>query len=230
MIKNVLVFAPHPDDETLGCGGTMARRSSEGHEIIVVVLTDGRHAFSEILGIDSDPSPYELRQIRKEETIRAMETLGIPRKNLFFLDFEDGSLEKHRKEAEAMILDIIEEYSPVEVYFPYIKDYHRDHQETNQMVRRCIQKSGLTPMQFQYSIVQKYAKMGPFLERLTDPFRSHVVQVDISEFADLKEKAVREFKSQISIISEKQERPIIEFARVEKFLAKREKFYVDRSN
>lgn len=41
----ILVFAGYPDGEILGCGGTTARRSSEGYEAIVVVLTDGRHAF-----------------------------------------------------------------------------------------------------------------------------------------------------------------------------------------
>jgi len=230
MKKNILVFAPHPDDETLGCGGTMAKKTSEGCEVIVVVLTDGRHAFSKVLGVNFDPTPDELRQIRKEETIRAAETLGIPRKNLFFLDFEDGSLEKHEKEAEERILDVIKKYPPVEVYFPYIKDYHSDHQKTNQIVKRCLQKSGLTPMKFQYSIVQKYARISPFLERLADLFRNRTVDIDISEFADLKEKAVREFKSQISIFSKKQGRPIIEYARTEKFLTKKEKFYVGKGN
>lgn len=229
MRKNILVFAPHPDDETLGCGGIIAKRNNEGYQVIIVVLTDGRHAFSKVLGIDSKPTPEELRQIRKEETVRATETLGIPKKNLFFLDFEDGSLEKHKKEAEEKILDIIMQFPPVEIYFPYIKDYNSDHQETNYIVKGCIQESKLTPIKFQYSIMQKYARIGPLLEKLIDIFKNHIVEIDISEFVDLKEKAVKELKSQISIISKKQRRPIIERARAEKFLTNKEKFYVDKN-
>ena len=62
--KTVIVFAPHPDDETWGCGGSIAKKISEGFEVIVVILTDGRYAFSEIFGINSDPTPEELKEIR----------------------------------------------------------------------------------------------------------------------------------------------------------------------
>jgi LmbE family N-acetylglucosaminyl deacetylase len=40
--KSILVFAPHPDDETLGCGGTIANRVREGHEVEIFFMTDGR--------------------------------------------------------------------------------------------------------------------------------------------------------------------------------------------
>lgn len=226
MKKKVIVFAPHPDDETLGCGGTIAKRVSEGYKVIVVVITDGRYAFSRVLGIDLDPTPGELKKIRKEEIIRATNTLGILKENLFFLDFEDGALEKHEKEAEEKIIEIIERYSPVEVYFPYIKDYHEDHQATNRVIRRCIQKLGLTPIKYQYCTVQKYARMGPLVEKLINLFKNHIVEVDISEFLSLKEKAVKELKSEISIISKKQKRTITE--EVDKFLRNKEIFYVDK--
>ena len=46
-------FAPHPDDETWGCGGTVAKKISEGYEVLIMVLTDGRYAFQKMLGIES---------------------------------------------------------------------------------------------------------------------------------------------------------------------------------
>ena len=51
MKKRIIVFAPHPDDETFGCGGVMAKRNSERYNVNIVVLTDGRHAYSTVLGI-----------------------------------------------------------------------------------------------------------------------------------------------------------------------------------
>lgn len=228
MRKSILVFAPHPDDETLGCGGTIAKKSSEGYEVIVVVLTDGRHAFSKVLGIDSDPTPEELKQIRREETMRAIATLGIPKENLFFLDFEDGMLGKHEKEIEEKIMEIMKKYPPVEVYFPSAKDYNPDHQATNRIVKQSIQKSRLRPVKLEYSITQRYARVGPFLEKLVNLVKNDIAEIDISEFAGLKERAVNEFKSQISMISKEQKSPIIEHTRVEKYLTNKEKFHTDR--
>ena len=71
MKEKIIVFAPHPDDETLGCGGTIAKRIVEGYEVIIVIMTDGRHSYLEMLGIDKDPTPNELKEIRKEEVKRA---------------------------------------------------------------------------------------------------------------------------------------------------------------
>jgi len=65
MKKKIVVFAPHPDDETWGCGGTIAKKLREGYEILIVVMTDGRYAFKKVLGIDSDPTPEELKEIKK---------------------------------------------------------------------------------------------------------------------------------------------------------------------
>ena len=224
--KTIVVFAPHPDDETWGCGGTIAKKIKEEYEVIIVVITDGRHAFSQVLGIDSDPTPEELKQIRKEEVIRSTKILGVPKKNLVFLDFEDGKLEKHEKEVEEKIIEIIKKYSPIEVYFPYIKDYHPDHKATNRIVRRCLQKLGLTCMRYQYSITQGYARIGPLIERMLNLFKNNMIKVDISEFIDLKEKATKEFRSEISIISSKQKKPLAE--KVDIFLKSKETFYTDK--
>ena len=55
---NVIIFSPHPDDETLGCGGTIAKKVKEGYQVKIVFMTDGRNAFSKILKINSCPSPH----------------------------------------------------------------------------------------------------------------------------------------------------------------------------
>jgi len=70
--KKIVVFAPHPDDETLGCGGTIAKRVREGYDILIIFMTCGRNALSELFGISSNPSPLELKEIRKEEAKRAI--------------------------------------------------------------------------------------------------------------------------------------------------------------
>ena len=224
--KKITVFAPHPDDETLGCGGTIAKRISEGYDVVIVVLTDGRHAFSKILGIYSDPSPEDVKRMRKEEVKRAVKILGVQKKNLIFLDFEDGTLEKNWKKLEERIIQIIEKNSPVEVYFPYEKDVHLDHRVTNRAVRNAIENLGIAVKKYQYSISQKYSRIGPIIDKMLNIFKHNIVHVDISRFHSVKTAAVREFKSEMEIVSSKQQRRLMN--NVEKFLNHEETFYIDK--
>jgi LmbE family N-acetylglucosaminyl deacetylase len=221
-----MVFAPHPDDETLGCGGTIAKKISQGFEVFIVLVTDGRHSYSKVLGIQSNPSPEELVQIRKEEFKRAASILEVPEKNLLSLDFEDGTLEEHEKEAEARIVGILKEYSPSEVYFSFRRDCHPDHRSLSRIVVRGIRESGLACGSYQYSIIHKYARFGPIMERVVSLFKRNTVRTDISEFLDLKEKAIKTYRSELAIISGKQNGALQR--NIKCFLKKEEVFYVFR--
>ena len=71
-IKKLIVFAAHPDDETIGCGGTIKKLSQNGCEVIVVFATTGN------TGIDQSRS-YEknIKSIRLKEANSAAKILGI---------------------------------------------------------------------------------------------------------------------------------------------------------
>lgn len=76
--RSILIVAPHPDDETLGCGGTLAKRAQEGCRITVVVVTDGSNLFRlSRWKIEKDPTPAETSAMRKAETRRALAILGV---------------------------------------------------------------------------------------------------------------------------------------------------------
>lgn len=224
--KRIIVFAPHPDDETLGCGGTIAKKRSEGHEVIIVFLTDGRHAFSEVLGVYSDPTPEELKEIRREEVKKATKILGVPEKNLIFLDFEDSVLERFREEAEEKIIRLLKENSPSEIYFPYRKDAHPDHIAANRLVINAVKKLGLNSRRYQYSIVHKWSRIGPKIDALLSLVRQNRISVDISNFLPLKKRAIKEFKSEITIISGEQPEPILKD--LDPWLKNTEVFYLDK--
>jgi LmbE family N-acetylglucosaminyl deacetylase len=221
----VIVFAPHPDDETLGCGGTIAKKIREGYEVTVVVMTDGRHALSAVFGIDSDPTPQQLKHIRKEEVRRAVAILGVPEKNLIFLDFEDGSLWQNKEEAEKTVEQILEKDLAGEIFLPYEKDYNIDHKAANKMVLDAAREVNSSASRYKYSITQKYSRAGPILDELLNVFKHNLVAVDISEFLSLKEAAVREFRSQITIVSNKQKKPVL--SETGRFLRNKEVFHVE---
>jgi LmbE family N-acetylglucosaminyl deacetylase len=229
--KTVVVFAPHPDDETLGCGGTIAKRISEGFEVITVLMTDGRHAFSEASdqrsrGLElADPTPEEVKEIRSAEFDAATAILGVLNENRFKLDFEDSRLEKHEKEAEDKIAEIVGRYSPEEVYFPFPRDCNPDHQAANRIVKRVVQRLGLSCVKYQYSITHKYARVGPWLERILSLFRRNTVKADVADFLHLKKRALDEYKLEKAIVSE-MKGPL--HGRMDSFLKGKETFYVCR--
>jgi len=220
------VFAPHPDDETFGCGGTIVKRISEGYEVLIVIMTDGRYAFQNILGIDFDPTPEELKEIRKEEVKRATKILGVPEEDLIFLDFVDGSLESNKEKVEEKVTEIISKNCPVEVYFPYKKDCNPDHRAAYQILKNSIRKLGIFALAYQYSITHKYARIGPILDAFLSFFKRNMVRVDISKFLLIKEAAAKEFKTELTPVLSRQHKPIVHS--IKKFLKNKEIFYVDK--
>lgn len=98
MGKRLLVFAPHPDDESLGAGGLMAKAQRQGDDIFVVWLTLGdgfvEDAARYYLSLDVKPEEYlHMGYERQMETVRAMAEIGVPEQHLFFLGFPDGGLD-----------------------------------------------------------------------------------------------------------------------------------------
>ena len=224
MKSRIVVFAPHPDDETLGCGGTIARRISEGYEVQIAILTDGRNAFLASFGIESEPTPSELKDIREAEVKRATKILGVIEGSLFFLGFEDGTLSQNRSQAKEKVSNILSGNAPAEVYFTYEKDLNMDHRVTSRMVRDSIKELGLETRDYRYSIEQKQPRAVPSLGNFFNKSRDSVIRVDISRFLPLKKKALGEFRSQIEIISRMQRRPVVDG--IDRFLKEEESFFI----
>ena len=123
----VLVFAPHPDDETLGCGGTMALLRQNHCTVRVVVVTDGSGAGT---------LPATAVSIRREETRAAMEVLGVD--DIVFLDEPDGSFRNHPRFMRE-VTALLEKFEPDWIFLPSLLDYHRDHVAIGDALLQCWQ-------------------------------------------------------------------------------------------
>ena len=86
--KSILVFTPHPDDETFAMGGTLAMLSKNGNDIHVVIFTNDNKG-----SLDLEMTSERLARIRRAEEEEACKILGIPLENIHWLGYDDGDLE-----------------------------------------------------------------------------------------------------------------------------------------
>jgi LmbE family N-acetylglucosaminyl deacetylase len=141
-----LVFAPHPDDETLACGGTIARKVAAGADVRVVFMTDGSASHPGVI------APDVLRPMRREEARKAAKALGLEDEALAFLDFPDGILAASHENAVPAVKALLDRHRPRQVFVPYRRDTHRDHDATFRIVHEALQKAGLRAWLFEYPV------------------------------------------------------------------------------
>jgi LmbE family N-acetylglucosaminyl deacetylase len=214
----VLILAPHPDDETLGCGGLIARRVHEGRRVVIAVLTDGR-ALLRRFGVASDPSEVEVSAMRKEETRRAVRILGGRVEDIRFLDFENERLVAERAEAQKRIAALLTELRPGEVYFPSPFEGHPEHIATNEMARAACAATGACPETYEF-IVSLKGGVAPE----TLPRRVH--KVDVSAHREVERRALAEFRSHLDVIYKGQPAPLT--PNYDRYLTAEEPFLVER--
>jgi len=113
---NVLVLAPHADDEVLGCGGTIARHVAEGDSVVIAIATRG------IGELYSD----ELIERIRDEARQSHAVLGVQETRFF--DFPAPALDTvPRYRIAGAVADLIHETQPQTLYVPHHGDIHNDH-------------------------------------------------------------------------------------------------------
>ena len=116
----ILVIAPHPDDEVLGCGGVMARHVERGDAVHVVVVGRGiPEKFSD-----------EAVALSRQELDAAHRVLGVS--SVCYLDFPVSRLDSvPQHELADRLSDLLRELRPTVVYVPHHGDIHADHRQVH---------------------------------------------------------------------------------------------------
>ena len=119
-MEKILVLCAHPDDETLGLGGTLSLKSKNGNQIYVLFFTDGESSRNKTTKDD-----IILRQKQAED---ACKLLGI--KKVKFLDYPDQKLDTFPTlEIAKQIENAIKEWKPSEIFTHYWGDVNQDHRK-----------------------------------------------------------------------------------------------------
>ena len=129
----VLVVAPHPDDEVLGCSGLIQRLLSEGKRVDVVILSGGGKSHAGCCCIEEST----LVESRRNLSRRAAKVLGLPLEHLYFLDYPDGSIAFDCAETEKL-KTLIDRLSPTTVFIPHKGEGWSDHLAAGEIVKNLI--------------------------------------------------------------------------------------------
>jgi LmbE family N-acetylglucosaminyl deacetylase len=145
--RSALVLAPHPDDETLGCGATILRKVAAGTPVTVVVVADGRHSHrSEHITAEG------LGAMRRAEMVEAGRRLGLPTDALRQFGYEDRTLPEHEDELVPRIADLVDELRPDEVYVTGVFEPLPDHAALGRATRRALARTGHDCLLMEYPI------------------------------------------------------------------------------
>lgn len=148
----VLVIAPHPDDETLGCGGLIAALSQRGVIVHTVFVTDGSSSHRN----SASWSPARLAAERQKEAADALAQLGAADQPRTFLALKDAAMPKPGhpvyEAAMAIMLDIIGSLRPTHVLAPWRRDPHSDHRDAWLLIRDALERAADQPVLLEYTI------------------------------------------------------------------------------
>jgi LmbE family N-acetylglucosaminyl deacetylase/GT2 family glycosyltransferase len=177
--ERVLVLAPHPDDEVIGCGGLVALHAKQGRRVHVIVATDGSQA--ERGGMDK----REFAALRERETNAGLAHLGAPPAE--FLRIPDRELDANRESFQNVLRERILEIRPDLLVLPSPIEIHPDH--------RALSLAAIGLLQRDLDLSGALAICRIAFMEITQPIRPTIL-VDITEVAELKHEAIEKHASQ----------------------------------
>lgn len=187
----ILVFAPHPDDEVLGCGGVIAKYIDQGNEVKVCIVTSGRRPiFDDSIAIKNGWPHTLYPEIKKSHDLLQI-------KETIFLQCPAADLESvPRYKLNGMIAEIIENEKPEIVYIPHFGDMQRDHAIVSEAVMVAVRPKGAHIV----SKVYAYETLSETEWNIPHSCNTFIANtfVDISKYLQQKLRAMECYQSQLS--------------------------------
>ena len=182
-----LILAPHPDDESLGCGGLIAESCARGQPPLLVVLTDGAgsHPHSRAY------PPQRLRDMREAETIGAATCLGLDAARIVFLRLPDTAAPTDGPGFESAVTTVAQHIRTAgcrAVVASWRHDPHCDHEAAAMIAAAAARQAGVPHW--------SYAVWGRTLPPDTPVAPSTGVRLDVTRWQAAKRQAIRCHRSQ----------------------------------
>ena len=189
MNKTILVIAAHPDDEVLGCGGTIARLAMEGCEVYIAILGEGITSRFK----DSKEADTELVKELHKRSLQVTKLLGG--KDLFLYSLPDNRFDTvPLLDIIKIIEDLIEKLKPSIIYTHYAGDLNIDHVITHRAVLTATRPTEGHSVKEIYSFEVPSSSEWAF-GQYNGAFNPNVF-FDISETIDIKIKTMEIYESE----------------------------------
>ncbi len=185
-LDNIIIIAPHADDEIIGCGATIAKHISNGDLVSVIIATNAFEGAPELFTRDS------ISIVRKEAE-DAHKLLGV--KNTYFLDFPAPALNAFPEfRISIRIGEIFNEIKPVTIYLPHPGDIHQDHKalyraslvaarpQNNYSIRNIycyetLSETEWAPMQEKPFVPNHFVNVTDFFQKKLEAFKCFKTQI-----------------------------------------------------
>jgi LmbE family N-acetylglucosaminyl deacetylase len=182
----VLIVAPHPDDESIGCGGLIAKLRRRAVDVHVVIVTDGTGSHP---NSRSHP-PSALAALRESEALAALVALGVPAAAVAFWRLGDRFVpaagEPGFENAVARAQMQLRTLAPGTLVLPNRSDAHGDHRAASQIWRQAAAEVPSPPRVLEYLVWPDPAQTMPI----------HPLSLDIADVLPLKIQAIAAHRSQ----------------------------------
>jgi len=185
--QKILVIAPHPDDDLIGCGGSMAKHLTNGNTVYVIYVTYG----------NAENSEYpleEFTEIRKAETLSAAKVIGLKEEDLFFLGEYPWKLNLER--VRFALLELVRKIQPNLCCIPHLDDVHADHRIVGQVALDAISMAPGKWFRPCGSSWNSFPAPTILAYEVWTPLSSPSYLEDITAFLEKKMEALREHKTQ----------------------------------
>ena len=178
-MNRIMIISPHPDDESIGCGGTIQKHVAEGDVVQVEMLTSGERG-------GHDWSETEIARIREEESLAAAAILGIG--HVEFYREPDGDLRANRALVDRLSKRI-SDWKPNIIYAPHSAEQHPDHRVALQLLQRSLRAIDFIepPRLLVYEVWTPLQQLDEI--------------VDITPYIETKLRAVAAYQSQTRIMN-----------------------------
>jgi LmbE family N-acetylglucosaminyl deacetylase len=181
---NILIVAPHPDDEVLGCGGTIARLAKEKHHVHVAIVTKAA------------PPLLTEEQVERgrKHALAAHHFLGV--KETIFCDFPAAALDQvPHADLNKKLGEIVNRINPDMMFIPFSSDVHLDHQRTflSSLVAARPNSPVYPKKIYAYETLSETNWNAPYL---TSAFHPNAF-FDISDYLEMKLKAFSMHEDQV---------------------------------
>lgn len=188
---NILVFAPHPDDEILGCGGVIAKYTQNGDNVTVCVVTSGQPPIFDNTVAKTNGWPHNIYP----EIMKSHELLNV--KETVFLEYPAAALEDiPRYKLNGRVNDLIQRVKPEIVFIPHFGDMQKDHTLVSEAVMVAVRPRGTHRVKkvYSYECLSETEWNIPHVSNLFIPNTF----VDITDVFERKLEAMSCYQSQLA--------------------------------